>query len=120
MITWTCHICGEERPNDKISVLSTDLSAEYGFPPGTVQQNVRHCNDDVRCCDRARAKRFFKNPEAEEHLLQPPATVPDSVWIKFGTKNGRAALAGIWDFEPWAKDQESALGIAYKYTREKQ
>lgn len=52
-ITWTCHICGKERPDDKISVFTKDLSASRGLPPGTMKANVRYCNDNPRCCARA-------------------------------------------------------------------
>lgn len=58
MITWTCHICGDERPDDRISVVSSDLSAEYGLPPGVMGQNVRYCNDREMCRIGAQTKRL--------------------------------------------------------------
>ena len=68
MITWTCHICGEERPDNKISVISTDLSAEWGFPAGTVAQNVRYWNDRELCRAGAKIKRFFHDTMARKTL----------------------------------------------------
>jgi hypothetical protein len=59
-IEWTCHICGQTRPDDKIRVYSTDLSAEYGFEPGTIKQNVRYCEDRPQCVLGAQTKRLFK------------------------------------------------------------
>jgi hypothetical protein len=59
-MTWVCHICGHERPDDKISVFTTDISEERGLPAGTMFQNVRYCNDKYDCIDRARTFRFMK------------------------------------------------------------
>lgn len=42
--TWKCHICGEERPDACISVFTTDTSAGYNLPAGTMKQNVRYCS----------------------------------------------------------------------------
>ena len=61
MVTWTCHICGEERPDSKVSVCSTDLSEEHKLPKGTMVQNVRYCNDRKNCCTQVRNFRFIKN-----------------------------------------------------------
>lgn len=48
-ISWSCHICEKVRPDDKISVVKTDLSKKYGLPKGSMTQNVRHCNDNEKC-----------------------------------------------------------------------
>lgn len=44
--SWTCHICGDTRPDDKISVRQHITNADGGF---TVTQNVRYCNDRPDC-----------------------------------------------------------------------
>ena len=45
MITWTCHVCGDERPDDRISVFSV-----IEFVGGVeIRQNVRYCNDRSEC-----------------------------------------------------------------------
>lgn len=59
-LTWTCHACKAERPDHKISVVSTDTSAAYSLPPGTMKQNVRYCNDRPDCFESARGIRFGK------------------------------------------------------------
>lgn len=59
-ITWTCRICGDERPDSAISVFRTDVSAENGLPAGTMQQNVRYCNDRPVCTKGATTHRLFK------------------------------------------------------------
>jgi hypothetical protein len=64
MITWKCHLCGEERPDAKISVLTTDVSAEHGLPVGTWQQNVRYCNDRPGCIEGAKTKRLIPPKKA--------------------------------------------------------
>lgn len=47
--SWTCHVCGEERPDAAISVLRRDDSAAFGRPPGSVPHNIRYCNDRPAC-----------------------------------------------------------------------
>lgn len=64
MITWTCHICGVERPDAKISVHTTDKSADLGMPPGSVRQNVRYCNDDTECREKAQTHSLFEKEQS--------------------------------------------------------
>ena len=45
MDTWPCHICGDERPDDKISVRKRTKS----IGPVEFQENVRYCNDRDSC-----------------------------------------------------------------------
>ncbi len=56
-LTWTCHICKEERPDAKISVLNKPLMMN-GQAVG--QQNVRYCNDNPACIEGAENFSFFK------------------------------------------------------------
>ena len=58
-LTWTCHICKTERPDDKISVVTTDVSEESGLKVGTMSQNVRYCNDNPACTEAAKTFRFY-------------------------------------------------------------
>lgn len=45
-LTWKCHVCKDERPDDKISVYSITRT----FPNGIkVKTNVRYCNDRPEC-----------------------------------------------------------------------
>jgi hypothetical protein len=48
-LTWTCHVCGKERPDDKIGVHSTTVT-KNDIP---ITQNVRYCNDNPECIDGA-------------------------------------------------------------------
>lgn len=57
-VTWRCHICGDERPDDKISVFQHDISEEHNLPAGTVQENVRYCNDRDSCRNAAPSHRL--------------------------------------------------------------
>ena len=57
-MTWICHICGRERPDSAIAVRSTDTSAEHGFPPGTMKQNVRYCVDLPACVEASKTHTF--------------------------------------------------------------
>ena len=60
MLKWTCNICKAERPDDRISVFKSDQSVEQGLPAGTVQMNVRYCNDKANCAEKAKTFSFFK------------------------------------------------------------
>lgn len=63
MITWTCHICHEERPDAAIGVRATDVSEEHGLPKGTMLQNVRYCVDRPACAAAAPSFRFTRKEE---------------------------------------------------------
>jgi len=56
-ITWTCHVCGDERPDDKISVFSTIRL--IGDVP--VTHNVRYCNDRPACITGSTKVDFMPN-----------------------------------------------------------
>lgn len=64
-ITWTCHVCGRERPDDRIAVYRTDLSREFGLEPGTIGQNVRYCEDNADCILGAPGVRLVKRKNAD-------------------------------------------------------
>lgn len=63
-LSWTCHICGRERPDDKISVVSKPIMIE-GRIIG--QQNIRYCNDNEECIQKALDFSHF-------HLDEPQPT----------------------------------------------
>lgn len=60
-ITWTCHICGAERPDAQISVHTRDVSTEVApyLPDGTITEHVRYCNDRPECALAARTHRHL-------------------------------------------------------------
>lgn len=60
---WTCHICGDDRPDERISVHTTDVSASHDLPPGTMKMNVRYCNDRPKCVAAAPSFTFLKSKE---------------------------------------------------------
>jgi hypothetical protein len=57
-ITWACHVCGRKRPDSLISVCKKDLSANYGLPANTITNNVRFCNDNPDCIEKAKTVCF--------------------------------------------------------------
>lgn len=59
--SWTCHICGEERTDDKVSVRKHDRSEENGLQPGTFMENVRYCNDNIICIENSKTHSLFKD-----------------------------------------------------------
>ena len=58
-ITWLCHICGRERPDERISVYQIDISAHFGVLPNHALHNVRYCNDNPACIAAAPTYRHF-------------------------------------------------------------
>jgi hypothetical protein len=52
---WTCHVCGDERPDKRIGVYKTKVTA-MGVE---ITQQVRHCNDRDECIERAKTHSFF-------------------------------------------------------------
>ena len=72
--SWTCHICGERRPDAIISVFKHDRSSEYNLPDGTFVENIRYCNDKVSCTEQAKIYSHLKkepNQERVENKKQP-------------------------------------------------
>ncbi len=55
---WTCHICGDERPDEIIMVRKIDSSAKYDLPAGTVEENVRYCADRLQCVQGSKVFSF--------------------------------------------------------------
>ena len=58
-LTWKCHVCGDERPDEKISVLSKPITINGQVVPGD-EQNIRYCNDRPTCIEGAKDFSFFK------------------------------------------------------------
>lgn len=60
-LEWRCHVCGDTRPDAKISVYSTIKMI------GRVetQQNVRYCNDRPACIEGASSVDFLKRGRTE-------------------------------------------------------
>lgn len=80
--SWSCHICGDSRPDANISVRVHDVSADSGLPYGTFKNNVRYCNDRPRCVEESLHFRFGRKNEKKE---EPPKTVRrflNKVWWK--------------------------------------
>ncbi|GAH82156.1 unnamed protein product [marine sediment metagenome] len=61
--TWKCHICGEERPDERISVFTTPWVIN-GQTVGS--QNIRYCNDRPACIEGAKDSSLdFSFPKAK-------------------------------------------------------
>ena len=60
-LTWTCHVCGQERPDRFISVYKSFVSKHRI----QIQQNVRYCNDNPDCIAKAPNVKFIKESESE-------------------------------------------------------
>lgn len=56
MLTWTCHVCHAERPDERISVHRKSTVTEGGI---RIQQNVRYCNDRPTCVEGAEKVDFL-------------------------------------------------------------
>jgi hypothetical protein len=55
-LTWTCHICGKIRPDDKIAVYKHIRRLESGIE---FIENVRYCNDNESCIEAAKHFHFL-------------------------------------------------------------
>jgi len=58
MLTWTCHICDEERPDAQISVFKRTYPIADA-PGATMQENIRYCNDRESCAKAAETYTFL-------------------------------------------------------------
>lgn len=63
---WSCHICGEIRFDEKISVLKKISNIKDGAPCNNFQENIRYCNDREDCIQGAYKFSFFKREENPE------------------------------------------------------
>ncbi len=54
-LTWSCHVCGDIRPDDRISVQSNKVMI------GAVeaQENIRYCNDKPTCIEGSKEVTFL-------------------------------------------------------------
>ncbi len=51
-LVWECHVCGAERPDERISVYKrSSVIADTGG--ATITENVRYCNDRDECIEGA-------------------------------------------------------------------
>lgn len=64
-LTWTCHICKQERPDNKISVFTRRVPMN-GLGDVFVTENIRHCNDNLECVDGAKTYTHFNNIKKED------------------------------------------------------
>jgi hypothetical protein len=61
-LTWTCHVCGDERPDEAISV-HKNLAVLGGI---TITQNIRYCNDRPGCAAGAPDVSFLPRTRGAE------------------------------------------------------
>lgn len=54
-LTWRCHICREERPDERISVFKHHRTLQ----DVSFTENVRFCNDREECLDGAANHKGF-------------------------------------------------------------
>ena len=59
-LTWTCHVCGAERPDALIGVHSRDVVLGSGV---TARENVRYCLDRPACAEGAKHLRWLNAVE---------------------------------------------------------
>ena len=68
-LTWICHICKKERPDEKIGVLTKTID---GLSKGSTQ-NILYCKDDKECVQSA--NKFFHFPEDLKKQLTQQAVM---------------------------------------------
>lgn len=62
LLTWTCHVCGVERPDAFIGVLTRERISDLGV---RFRENVRHCNDRSECAEGAKEVFFVRRSAAD-------------------------------------------------------
>lgn len=77
LLTWTCHVCGLERPDAKIGVLTRERMSDLGV---RFRENIRHCNDKRECAEGAKDVFFVPRRSADSNveILDNPAHDPDA------------------------------------------
>lgn len=86
-LTWKCHICGQERPDNKISVNSRDINEGMCI-------NVRHCNDNPECAEKAKTFSFMKQ-DTESPYEKIIAEIDRFPWSYEDTVEIRARLESL-------------------------
>ncbi len=51
---WRCYICNMNRRDACISVHKIDLSEEFNQPPMSSTRNIKYCNDNIDCIEKAK------------------------------------------------------------------
>lgn len=69
LMTWTCMVCGDERPDSYISVQSRGTKPDA---PVQMRVNVRYCNDRIDCIEGALNHPAFAILEPGERDLTEP------------------------------------------------
>lgn len=70
-LTWTCHVCGDERPDLSIAVFKRDVSTDHGLPIGSMFTNVRHCSDRPKCRAGAEGVQWFAKTKVIDDGADP-------------------------------------------------
>jgi len=99
-LTWTCHICREERPDARISVWTKPL----GLPGVEGTQNIRYCNDRQECIDGAKDFVFIKAKEKHEYIEDDRKCMLIQ-WAKVHLRDGEPACPQC------GKPAEMILGV---------
>jgi hypothetical protein len=93
--SWTCHVCGDLRPDVFISVRRHDKSEEYGMTPGTFMENIRYCNDKESCIEGSNTHSHFKKKKV---LKDPRPTISPEYLRGPKTKNNIMKAKYIYTF----------------------
>lgn len=65
-MTWSCHICEDERPDRFISVRKNKLLMETGIE---IQENLRYCNDRASCINAVKTAHLISNFKTCEEII---------------------------------------------------
>jgi len=97
-MTWTCHVCGDERPDEFISVAKHKHLYPNGFE---IQNNVRYCNDRKACRVAAvwRDHGALKSIQMERRLeeLEHRRRRPNYGWFLTGIAIGLVLAIAIYE-----------------------
>lgn len=98
-LAWTCHVCGDERPDELIAVYSSTWRARDGGLAGVeVKQNVRYCADRPACLEGARSISFLATGQAEPYGFELVEPVLGPALAGFEWRQ-TTEVAGYWSLE---------------------
>lgn len=63
-VTWSCLVCGQERPDEAIGVTHQPVPGAEHLFPHSVRYNVRHCIDQPACVLVASRRDWMRLREA--------------------------------------------------------
>ena len=112
-LTWTCHACGEERPDNMIVVAKILVKLRIG----QTQMNLRYCFDRPACLRKVAAK-LEQMAEVQQKLdidanrLGPLLEPSNPFAVHYSTWDSEAKYFGLLCDADWRMDEREDVRLA--------